>query len=236
MSEPALGGELFDVFQDNPHLFGCLDASRFYSAGAVLGLQALHDKQIIYRDLKMENILLNSSGYPKLADFGLAKFVGHGQTFTACGTPDFLAPEVLRQTGHNRAVDWCALGVTIFIMMSGFSPFDAEHVAKIYANIVKGFKKETFPATFSKDLIDVISALCRKKPQERLTMRDNGVQQLQKHPWFNGFDWEMMAKCRLEAPHVPHVRTAGEIKANSPKELPPVVSYEDNGDEWDIDF
>jgi serine/threonine protein kinase len=236
LTEPALGGELFDVFQDNPSFFGRLDTTQFYAAGAVLGLQALHEKLIIYRDLKSENIFLDKRGFPKLGDLGLAKFVGHGQTFTACGTPDFLVPEILRLSGHNRAADWWALGIVIFMMMSGFSPFDAEHIPTIYANIVKGFKKELFPSTFKKDLVGVISGLCRKKPQERMTMRDTGVSPLQKHPWFNGFDWDAMENRTMVAPFIPNVRSVEEIKANAPKELPPVLPYDEEHCTWDGDF
>merc|ERR1719454_2331940 len=164
--EPCFGGELFDVY--NEHLcFGSERHAKFYSACVTLGLEHMHDRKIIYRDLKLENCLLTTSGYMKLTDMGLAKVV-IGKTYTVCGTADYFAPETLKQVGHNRAVDWWALGVMVFIMMSGRSPFDAEDAMQIYKNVVKGFKKETFPSDFSDELITFIKGLCRKKPEERI--------------------------------------------------------------------
>merc|ERR1719174_715766 len=113
----------------------------------------MHSRKIIHRDLKLENVLLYEDGYAVLTDFGLAKVV-IGKTYTVCGTADYFAPETLRQVGHNRAVDWWALGVLLFIMMSGRAPFDAEDVNQTYKLIVKGFRKETFPTSFSPILID----------------------------------------------------------------------------------
>merc|ERR1712139_74034 len=89
------------------------------------GLQCMHDSKIIWRDLKLENCLLTSTGQVKLADMGIAKVV-LGKTYTVCGTADYFAPETLRQRGHNRAVDWWALGVLVFVMMAGYSPFNVE--------------------------------------------------------------------------------------------------------------
>merc|ERR1712232_1292472 len=122
--EPCFGGELFDFFNANKQFWGCPVHARFYAACVSCGLEHMHGRRVIYRDLKLENCLLNSSGYVKLTDMGIAKMVV-GKTYTCCGTADYFAPETLRQTGHNRAVDWWALGVLIFIMMTGRSPFDA---------------------------------------------------------------------------------------------------------------
>merc|ERR1719310_1267645 len=141
MLEPVLGGELFDIYNEND-LFGSLVHSRFYIACVTMALQHMQAKRVIYRDLKLENCLLDQQGYLKLTDFGIAKMVV-GKTYTVCGTADYFAPETLKQVGHNRAVDWWALGVLLLIMMSGRSPFDAEDVMQIYKNINKGFKKET---------------------------------------------------------------------------------------------
>merc|ERR1719171_1605877 len=127
LSEASLGGELFDVFNANEDFFGSERHAKFYAMCCVLGLEHIHLSRIIYRDLKLENILLNSDGYALLTDMGLAKVV-IGKTYTVCGTVDYFAPETLRQVGHNRAVDWWALGILVFIMMAGRSPFDAADV------------------------------------------------------------------------------------------------------------
>merc|ERR1719235_3167971 len=130
----------------------------------------MHQQRVIYRDLKLENCLLDDKGYCKLTDMGIAKMV-IGKTYTVCGTADYFAPETLKQSGHNRAVDWWACGILLFIMGSGTSPFDAPDVTQIYKNIIKGFSKVAFPYYFPSDLTDTIKSLCRKNPEERVTMQ-----------------------------------------------------------------
>jgi CRP-like cAMP-binding protein len=199
--EPVLGGELFDVYNDND-LWGKIPAARFYFGCVTLGLQHMHTKRVVYRDLKLENCILDSMGYLKLTDMGIAKVV-MGKTYTVCGTADYFAPETLRQCGHDRAVDWWAAGVLMFIMMTGRSPFDAPQVTQIYKNIMKGFSKVSFPATVPSDCSDVIKSLCRKKPEERVPMQKGGVATLQEMGFFNSFDWDMLARKAAESPLVP---------------------------------
>merc|ERR1712039_900783 len=126
-----------------------------------------------------------------------------GKTYTVCGTADYFAPETLKQVGHNRAVDWWALGVLLFSMMAGRSPFDADDVMQIYRNIVRGFKKETFPEAFGQDLIDLIKGLCRKKPEERIPMGPGGVENLLEHPWFQALPFSAVEKRTWRAPWQP---------------------------------
>eukprot|EP00928_Gymnodinium_smaydae_P021063 TRINITY_DN18180_c0_g2_i1.p1 TRINITY_DN18180_c0_g2~~TRINITY_DN18180_c0_g2_i1.p1 ORF type:complete len:1068 (-),score=240.00 TRINITY_DN18180_c0_g2_i1:42-3245(-) len=199
--EPCLGGELFDVYADEA-LFGKLDYARFYSSCIFLALQHMHDKRCIYRDLKLENCIVDSRGYVKLTDMGIAKVV-IGKTYTVCGTADYLAPEVLRQSGHNRAADWWACGVLLFIMATGRSPFDAPEVSQIYKNIIRGFSKVTFPDSITPDLCDVIKSLCRKAPEERITMQKGGVERLKQMPFYEDVDWEAMASRTVEPPLKP---------------------------------
>merc|ERR1719356_1856551 len=137
-----------------------MDLAKFYIGCVTMGLSHMHLKRVIYRDLKLENCLLDCSGYLKLTDMGIAKHV-IGKTFTVCGTADYFAPETLRQQGHNRAVDWWASGVLLFIMMTGRSPFDAPETQQIYKNIIKGIAKVCFPENFASDLTDTIKSLCR---------------------------------------------------------------------------
>merc|ERR1719335_1342285 len=166
---------------------------------------------MIHRDVKLENVLLRSNGYAMLTDMGLTKIV-IGKTYTMCGTADFFAPETLKQVGYNRAVDWWATGICVFIMMSGRSPFDAEDVMQIYKNIVKGFKKETFPDNFSPLLIELIKGLCRKKPEERLPMGPGGLKNLREHPWYQGYSWDSIAKKTWTAPYIPPTNSAEDFK------------------------
>lgn len=213
MMEPVLGGELFDVYNDRD-LFGDLSAAKFFIACVTLGLQHLHLKRVIYRDLKLENCLLAVDGYLKLTDMGIAKVV-IGKTYTICGTADYFAPETLKQTGHNRAVDWWACGVLLFIMSTGKSPFDAPEVTQIYKNIMKGFSKVKFPDSCPSDLIDVIKGLCRKKPEERITMQKGGVANLQEMGFFSRLDWESLAHKQVPPYFVPEPPNYEKMKAKT---------------------
>lgn len=199
--EAALGGELFDIYTD-ADMWGKLPNAKYYFASVALGLQALHMKRVIYRDLKLENCLLDAKGHLKLTDMGVAKVV-IGKTYTVCGTADYFAPETLRQSGHNRAVDWWASGVLLFIMVAGRSPFDAPEVPMIYKNIIRGFSKVRFPKCFPSDLIDLIKSLCRKQPEERVTMQKGGIHNLMEMPFFSSFSWDDLGEGKMVAPYIP---------------------------------
>jgi cGMP-dependent protein kinase 1 len=194
--EVASGGELFDVFGDN-NLWGSMDHAKFFAACVSLGLAHIHSRRVIWRDLKLENCLLDHKGYLKLTDMGIAKIV-MGKTYTVCGTVDYFAPETLKQVGHNRAADWWALGVLLFIMVAGKSPFDAPEVPQIYRNIIKGFSKVEFPVSFSSEAEELVKALCKKKPEDRITMQRGGVKNLMTLPFFE----ELQAR-RATAPYIP---------------------------------
>jgi len=199
--EPVTGGELFEVYAEK-NLFTSLSHARFYISCVTIALEHIHNKRVIYRDLKLENCLLDDQGLVKLTDMGIAKMV-LGKTYTICGTADYFAPETLRQQGHNRAVDWWATGVLLFIMVVGRSPFDAEDVTQIYKNILKGFSKVKFPSSIASDLSDVIKSLCRKKPEERVTMQKGGVESLKEMPWFSCMNWDKLAARELTGPIIP---------------------------------
>eukprot|EP00930_Biecheleria_cincta_P084322 TRINITY_DN73807_c0_g1_i1.p1 TRINITY_DN73807_c0_g1~~TRINITY_DN73807_c0_g1_i1.p1 ORF type:complete len:984 (-),score=157.80 TRINITY_DN73807_c0_g1_i1:165-3116(-) len=201
--EPMMGGELFDIYMEMD-FFGNLAHSKFYLSCIILGLAYMHSKKVIYRDLKLENCLMDSKGYVKLADMGIAKVV-IGKTYTVVGTADYLAPETLKQMGHNRAVDWWACGVLMFVMCAGRSPFDAPEVTQIYKNIIKGFSKVKFPEAFPSDLIDVIKSLCRKQPEERVTMQKGGVENLKQMPFFIGLDWDEVSTKEAKPPFSPKI-------------------------------
>lgn len=223
--EAALGGELFDIYSDHS-LYGDLNVVRFHIACVTMGLEHMHSLRVIYRDLKLENCLIDTKGYVKLADMGIAK-VAIGKSYTVCGTADYFAPETLKQHGHNRAVDWWAMGVLLFIMCSGRSPFDAPEVAQIYKNIIKGFSKVKFPGKFPSDLIDVIKSLCRSKPEERVTMQKGGVENLKEMPFFSKIDWDALAEQTMEAPYKPEVDfDAIRRKKLSPLDLTNVMPWD----------
>jgi len=222
LMEPALGGELFDLYTQCD-LFRDLPAAKFYIGCVTVALQYVHKKKIVYRDLKLENCLVDKLGYLKISDFGISKIVV-GKTYTVCGTADYFAPETLKQTGHNRAVDWWACGVLLFIMSTGRSPFDAPEVTMIYKHIIKGFSKVQFPVNVPADLIDVVKSLCRKKPEERITMQKGNIANLQEMPFFSGFVWEQLEGCTMEPPFMP---PPPDLKAIARRQASIVVSPQD---------
>lgn len=229
MIEPVLCGELFDVYSDCG-LYGNLEYAKFYIANIALGLEHMHDRHVIWRDLKLENCLLDDKGYVKLTDMGIAKVV-IGKTYTVCGTADYFAPETLRQHGHNRAADWWACGVLLFIMGSGRSPFDAPEVQQIYKNIIKGFSKVKFPSEFPTEVVDVIKSLCRKVPEERITMQKGGVTNLKEMDFFRSIDWDAVEKRTAVAPYIPSKPNFEAIKRK--KLSKPLVFDFDEIENWD---
>eukprot|EP00746_Dinoflagellata_sp_MGD_P005390 gnl/MRDRNA2_/MRDRNA2_110430_c0_seq1.p1 gnl/MRDRNA2_/MRDRNA2_110430_c0~~gnl/MRDRNA2_/MRDRNA2_110430_c0_seq1.p1 ORF type:complete len:432 (+),score=85.83 gnl/MRDRNA2_/MRDRNA2_110430_c0_seq1:179-1474(+) len=237
--EPCFGGELFDVYNSNG-FFRSEKHAKFYSGCATLGLEHMHGLKIIYRDLKLENCLLTMTGFLKLTDMGIAKVVD-GKTFTICGSPDYLAPETLRQKGHDRAVDWWAMGILIFIMMSGRSPFEAVDEMQIYENIIKGMKKVSFPSDMPDQCVSIIHALCQKKPEDRLAMGKLGVKSMRDHPWYCGLSWEDLQMCSMQAPYNPNITeqdVADKIAAKPKVEM--VDKYHhvnsNDGSDWDKAF
>lgn len=150
------GGDIFGHLYKQGGRFN-VPQSQYYSATVLLVLEYLHNKDIAYRDLKPENLVLDSRGYLKVVDFGFAKTV-KDRTYTLCGTPEYLAPELVQGKGHNRAVDYWALGILLYEMLSGYSPFADEErndQLTIYKNIIKGrvvFSKR-FKSESAKDLV-----------------------------------------------------------------------------------
>jgi len=241
LMEPALGGELFGLYSENDW-YGDEDKASFFTACVALGIDHIHSKKIIHRDIKLENVLLDDKGYARVTDLGIAKVV-IGKTYTVCGTSDYLAPETLKQAGHNRAVDWWALGILAYAMVAGRMPFDAGDVLQIYKNIVKGFRKEHFPGTFSNDLVDFVKSMCRKKPQERITMLPGGLKNLARHPWIaqgqgDSSRWDHTAMRTLTAPWEPELPTVEERRANMTQshDGEPFKPYVDDGTDWDAPF
>ncbi|XP_056262210.1 serine/threonine-protein kinase N1-like isoform X2 [Pseudoliparis swirei] len=177
----------------------------FYSACVVLGLQFLHDHKIVYRDLKLDNLLLDMQGYVKIADFGLCKEgMGFGdRTSTFCGTPEFLAPEVLTDTSYTRAVDWWGLGVLVYEMMVGESPFPGDDEEEVFDSIVND--EVRYPRFLSTEAIGVMRRLLRRNPERRLGSGEKDAEDVKKQPFFRGIDWEGLLQRKLLPPFVPTI-------------------------------
>jgi len=235
--EAALGGELYATY-NRKGFHGSEKHAKFYIAGTVCALAHLHDRRIIYRDLKPENLLLNEAGQLKLTDMGLAKFVV-GKTFTTCGTPDYFAPELIASSGHTVAVDWWTLGILLFEFMAGHPPFESPTPVETYSKVMKGIGKVKTPPKCQGAIGDLIKGLLRKEPSERLPMRPGGIQNVKEHKWYAGFNWEGMESQKLDPPYKPVVKSKRDL-ANfvaRKDDMPQQLEYDgDESSGWDKDF
>lgn len=191
------GGELFFHLSRLKRLTE--DQARIVCAELVLALGHLHNESVVYRDLKPENILLGSDGHVKLADFGLAKegvADRTGRTNSVCGTPEYLAPEVLDKLGHGTTVDWWCLGMVLYEMLTGLPPWYTQDRRTLFARI-RGAKL-TFPPYVSDQARDLISAFLDRAPESRLGAE--GVEEVKGHAFFNGLNWDDLYHKRIEAP------------------------------------
>ncbi|MXQ80551.1 hypothetical protein E5288_WYG008954 [Bos mutus] len=235
LMEACLGGELWTILRDR----GSFEDSttRFYTACVVEAFAYLHSKGIIYRDLKPENLILDHRGYAKLVDFGFAKKIGFGKkTWTFCGTPEYVAPEIILNKGHDISADYWSLGILMYELLTGSPPFSGPDPMKTYNIILRGIDMIEFPKKIAKNAANLIKKLCRDNPSERLGNLKNGVKDIQKHKWFEGFNWEGLRKGTLTPPIIPSVA--------SPTDTSNFDSFPEDNDEpppddnsgWDIDF
>ncbi|XP_035652730.1 cGMP-dependent protein kinase 1-like isoform X1 [Oncorhynchus keta] len=235
LMEACLGGELWTILRDR----GSFEDSttRFYTACVVEAFAYLHSKGIIYRDLKPENLILDHKGYAKLVDFGFAKKIEFGKkTWTFCGTPEYVAPEIILNKGHDISADYWSLGILMFELLTGSPPFSGPDPMKTYNIILRGIDMIEFPKKITKNAANLIKKLCRDNPSERLGNLKNGVKDIQKHKWFEGFNWEGLRKGTLTPPIIPNVISPMDTSNfdNFPedKEDPPP----DDNSGWDNDF
>ncbi|XP_051470428.1 cGMP-dependent protein kinase 1-like [Apus apus] len=226
------GGELWSKLRERR----CFPESIavFCCACVVEALEHLHSRRIVYRDLKPENLLLDQRGYIKLVDFGFAKELGQGEkTFSFCGTPEYLAPEMLRQEGRDFAVDFWMLGILAFELLVGRPPFHSADPRQIYSRILDGIF--SFPAFLGEAACSLIAKLCRRRPGQRLGNTASGIHGIKKHRWFRGLKWRKLLLQQLEPPTLSLI-----------KEGPPYVNFkclsvdwtpaEDEFSGWDEDF
>ncbi len=212
------GGELFTWLRKS----GRFDEkdSKFFGAQVVLGFWHMHTKKVAYRDLKPENLVLDSKGYLKIVDLGLAKVVD-GKTWTLCGTPDYLAPEIILNEGHDKAVDYWALGVLIFELVAGVPPFYADDPMEVYEKILSSSMQ--FPSSFNKNLQDIVRKLLKLSQSKRLGNGKGGCQAITKHKWFSGFDWDGLLAYSLEPPF--------KINVKAPDDASNFDAYEEEADD-----
>ncbi|XP_017891339.1 cGMP-dependent protein kinase, isozyme 2 forms cD4/T1/T3A/T3B-like isoform X1 [Ceratina calcarata] len=235
LMEACLGGELWTVLRDKGHFDD--GTTRFYTACVVEAFDYLHSRNIIYRDLKPENLLLDGQGYVKLVDFGFAKRLDHGRkTWTFCGTPEYVAPEVILNKGHDISADYWSLGVLMFELLTGTPPFTGGDPMKTYNIILKGIDAIEFPRSITRNATALIKKLCRDNPAERLGYQKGGISEIQKHKWFDGFNWEGLRARTLEPPIMPRVQNAADTTNfdEYPPDSDPPPPDDISG--WDNDF
>ena len=197
------GGELFTHLRRERRFND--EQSKFYAAQIASVFQYMHSKNVVHRDLKPENILIDREGYCKLTDFGFAKVIEPGQrTYTLCGTPEYIAPEVLLNKGHGRAVDWWTLGILIFEMIAGQPPFCDEEPMGIYQKILAG--KISYPKFMDKYPKDLIKNLLIADLSKRYGTLKAGADDILKHKWFASLNFDKLLSRSMPAPYKPEMK------------------------------
>ncbi|KAI9302885.1 kinase-like domain-containing protein [Cunninghamella echinulata] len=199
------GGEMFNLLRRSKRFPD--HVAKFYGAEVTLALEYLHNQHIVYRDLKPENILLDVHGHIKLTDFGFAKHVPD-VTWTLCGTPDYLAPEIIQSKGYGMAVDWWSLGILIFEMLAGHPPFYDEDHLKLYEKIIQG--KIKWPPYFEPSARHLLERLLTSDLSKRYGNLKGGANDIKHHAWFDGVNFDIVAKRQIRAPFIPKLNGEGD--------------------------
>jgi len=197
------GGDLMLHIQRGQ--FG-LKRAQFYAAEVCLALKYFHENGVIYRDLKLDNILLTLDGHIKIADYGLCKenmWLG-STTSTFCGTPEFMAPEILLDKKYGRAVDWWAFGVLIYQMLLQQSPFRGEDEDEIYDAILAD--EPLYPIHMPRDSVSILQKLLTREPDLRLGSGAKDAEEIMAHPFFKGINWDDIYNKRVPTPFKPTVK------------------------------
>ena len=204
------GGELFQHLRK----FRTFDENkvRFYGAQIALALEYLHSKGIVYRDLKPENILMDDKGYLRLADFGMAKKLKDDEkAMSFCGTPEYLAPEIITMEGHDKNADWWSFGILLFEMLCGLPPFYVENLDKMYEMIKTSSVKFPKRINLSEEAKDIIRKLLEKNPKKRLGSQ-NGIEEIKKHPFFADLDFDLIVQKKIPAPFIPELTNDTDVQ------------------------
>nr|QWX95814.1 SGK-related kinase [Strongyloides stercoralis] len=202
------GGELFFHLQKERSFSET--RSRFYAANIASALGYLHKNNIIYRDLKPENLLLDKYGYVVITDFGLCKegLNKNDRTDTFCGTPEYLAPEVILKQSYNYTVDWWCLGVVLYEMIFTLPPFYSRNVEEMYNNVVN--EPLYIPATGSAISKNILTNLLQKNPSQRLGAKKD-FEEIKNHPFFMPIDWDKLLEREIKAPYIPKLKDEYDV-------------------------
>lgn len=209
------GGELYKHFLKKRRFQE--EEAKFYAAQIALAIGHLHKQNILHRDLKLENIMINGDGYVKVIDFGLAKIINDDKlAMSFCGTPEYLAPEMVKQEGHDKAVDWWSLGILIYEMTIGVTPFFSKSRLTLINNIKKEEvifpDKKKYKIEYSDEFVDVVLKLLNKDKKERLGSKDD-IDEIMEHPYFKSLDIESLIKKEFKPPYLPEFSDKDDLGA-----------------------
>lgn len=204
----ANGGDMFTHLGDCKHFDET--RSKFYAAQVILALEYLHNCDLIYRDLKPENVMIDIHGYVKLTDFGFCKLMTKVRTWTLCGTPYYIAPELLLMKGYGTSADWWSFGILVYEMNAGQPPFNGYNHMKIYEKIIKG--KFKCPGRFSRGLTDFLKGIIELDITKRLGCMKNGSMDLKNHKWLESTNWLGLLEYKVPAPFVPAVISVDDTR------------------------
>ena len=212
VSEFMQGGDMFFHMHDGQIIIFGNEKTKFYITELVLALEFLHKNNMVYRDLKPENILLDAKGHVKLTDFGLSKILEDedDKAYTICGTPQYLAPEVLLKQGYDKTVDWWSLGCVMYEMLVGRLPFPIKRGVKLSMRIYE--KKLEFPKSVQKNARDLIEKLLIVNPKQRLGVGPTGSEDIKNHPFFDGVDWDLAMDKKLKVPFCPKLKNDTDLR------------------------
>ena len=180
-------------------------------AEIVIAFEYIHSRNIIFRDLKPENVLIDSFGHIKITDFGFAKKLKkEGKTYTTCGTPECLAPEVILGLGQDKAVDYWALGILMYELLNGNTPFHADTYKETYQKILKSSVE--FPKKISKEAKDLLQQLLEKDPKSRIGCLKNGINDIKNHKWFKNIKWDQIQNRNVKSPFIIEIDDESDTK------------------------
>ena len=209
ITEFMQGGEMFFHLHKEKKFSN--EKAKFYIIEIILAIEFLHKNNMLYRDLKPENIMVDSNGHIKLTDFGLSKMFTKTKekAFTICGTPQYLAPEILSDDGYDNSVDWWSLGCVMYEMLVGKAPFKIPKGSYLSADLYK--KKISIPEYVTPEAKDLISKLLIPNPKNRLGYGKDGAQKIKDHPYFEGINWKDAWDRKLEPPLVPQLKSETDL-------------------------
>ncbi|KAH8410622.1 hypothetical protein KR009_007047 [Drosophila setifemur] len=235
LMEACMGGDVWTVMSKRQYFDE--KTAKFIAGCVVEAFDFLHSHDFIYRDLKPENLMLGTDGYCKLVDFGFAKFVRHNEkTNTFAGTPEYVAPEIILDRGHDRAVDYWALGILIYELLVGKTPFRGVNQIKIYQQILSGIDVIHMPSRIPKSAQHLVRHLCKQLPAERLGYQRKGIGDIKRHSWFESMDWQRLKLKQLSSPIKRPLKSWTDLQYFGPSGVENDYEPPEELSGWDKDF